>query len=70
MMNNENWSYGKCFKFNYEEKSYAVLRTSACSPYSLAKMKDVMDCGKAACKTNYQIMSTAKTGDIQLSSRN
>ena len=29
--------------------TYAVLSTSACNPYSLAKMKDVMDCGSAAC---------------------
>lgn len=24
-------------------RAYAVLRTSACNPYSLAKMKEVMD---------------------------
>ena len=32
------------------ESTYAVLSTSACNPYSLAKMKDVIDCGNAACK--------------------
>jgi len=31
------------------EATYAVLRTCACNPYSLAKIKDVMDWGSAAC---------------------
>jgi len=38
-----------------KNKTYAVLRTSGCNPYSLAKMKDVMDCGTAAC-TRYRII--------------
>lgn len=36
---------------DHTEIAYAVLKTSACNPYSLANMKDVMDCGNAACKT-------------------
>lgn len=32
------------------EMTYAVLRTSACNPYSLAKVNVVTDCGNAAYK--------------------
>lgn len=37
------------YKRRFEMKTYAVLRTSGCIPYSFAKMKEVMDCGTAAC---------------------
>jgi len=40
--------------FFMKNETYAVLRTSGCNPYSLAKMKDVMDCGTAAC-TRYRM---------------
>lgn len=38
--------------------------TSACKPYSLANMKEVMDCGIAACKRTHTYYIRAKIYNI------